>query len=262
MADLNLFQYEDQQVRTILIDGEPWFVIADVCKVLELSNPTMAAQTLDADDLSTTEAMDSMGRKQTARTTNEAGVYQLIFQSRKPSARDFRRWVTKVVLPEIRKTGSFGTQAALTGPELMARALIQADGIIRSNTLALAAAQPAIDYDKRYISNEDATLVSDFAAHHGMSSVAMFALLKEVKIVYRTKVTEHFSKKRDRIVEDFEYRSFADYLKFFDLRPQHNAPRHHNGKVRQTLYVRQAHSLELGSLIGLGEPSTELDVAS
>src|SRR5690606_41673708 len=78
------FHYGDRPVRTVVVDGEPWFVIADVCRVLDLSNPTMAANRLDPDDLSTAEVIDGMGRTQQARISNAAGLYAPILQSGKP----------------------------------------------------------------------------------------------------------------------------------------------------------------------------------
>lgn len=139
MSTLQLFDYSGQQVRTVLIGGEPWFVIADICKVLDLSNPTKAAQSLDADDLSTSEVIDSMGRAQNARITNESGVYQLVFQSRKPEARDFRRWITHEVLPAIRKTGTYSTAAAL--PQTFGEALRALADEVEAKELAEARAK-------------------------------------------------------------------------------------------------------------------------
>ncbi len=139
MPTLQLFDYSGQQVRTQLIDGEPWFVIADICKVLDLSNPTKAAQSLDSDDLSTSEVIDSMGRAQNARITNESGVYQLVFQSRKPEAKDFRRWVTKDVLPAIRKTGSYSTAPAL--PQTYSDALRELLATVEAREIAEARAK-------------------------------------------------------------------------------------------------------------------------
>lgn len=110
MSSLDIFQYAGQQVRTVILDGQPWFVIADVARVLGLSNPTMVANAMFEDDLSTTEVIDSMGRSQTARVVNEPGLYRMIFQSRKSEAADFQRWVTREVLPTIRRTGQFGSQ--------------------------------------------------------------------------------------------------------------------------------------------------------
>lgn len=155
MSNLLLFSYNDQQVRTVEIDGEPWLVIADVCKVLGLSNPTMAAQSLDEDDLSTTEVIDALGRKQQVRTTNESGVYQLIFQSRKPEAKQFKRWVTHEVIPQIRETGRYNAPV-LTGPELMARALIEATATIeKADALVLELKPKAEAFDALVSSTGD-----------------------------------------------------------------------------------------------------------
>jgi anti-repressor protein len=118
-TDLTPFSYIGRQVRVLTRDGEPWFVLADVCGVLELSNPTMAAKTVDPDALSTAEVTDSMGRRQTVNVIAEPGVYELVFQSRKPEAREFRRWVTREVLPAVRNTGSYGTVRELTRLELI-----------------------------------------------------------------------------------------------------------------------------------------------
>lgn len=107
------FFYGEQVVRTVMIDDEPWFVLADLCKVLELSNPTMVADRLDSDDLSSTEVIDSMGRTQRARMVNETGMYETVFMSRKPEAVSFRRWITGTVLPEIRRTGSYLSPTAI-----------------------------------------------------------------------------------------------------------------------------------------------------
>lgn len=108
-----IFDYSGQQVRTVLIDGEPWFVAADVCRVLEIGNVSMAVGRLDEDGVSTAEVIDSMGRGQRASVISEAALYELVFQSRKPEARDFRRWVTQEVLPQIRRTGGYGGNAQL-----------------------------------------------------------------------------------------------------------------------------------------------------
>lgn len=110
------FHFEVYTVRTQMIEGEPWFVLADVCKVLELSTPHKAAQRLDEDDRNKTPIMDSMGRTQETEIINESGLYTLILRSNKPQAKKFKRWVTAEVLPTIRKTGSYGTPQLPTDP--------------------------------------------------------------------------------------------------------------------------------------------------
>nr|WP_246226834.1 Bro-N domain-containing protein [Entomospira culicis] len=96
-------------VRTIEIDGETWFVIADICKILDLQAPHIVTKTLDEDDRSSTSVIDKLGREQTTNICNESGLYQIIFQSRKPEAKKFKKWVTQEVLPTIRKKGYYGT---------------------------------------------------------------------------------------------------------------------------------------------------------
>jgi len=135
MTALDIFTYADQPVRTVTVNNEPWFVVMDVTAILGLSNPSMAIAPIDSDDLSTTEVIDSIGRSQTARTVNESGLYELIFQSRKSEARLFRRWVTHEVLPAIRKTGSYSVAPVLTKDEIV----LQAFDILTARTTALEA---------------------------------------------------------------------------------------------------------------------------
>ena len=92
---------------------EPWFVLKDVCEILEHDNPSLAKRRLDEHDLSTVKVIDSLGRSQQVSTVNESGLYDVIFQSRKPEAKRFRRWVTNEVLPAIRKTGAYISDSIL-----------------------------------------------------------------------------------------------------------------------------------------------------
>ena len=101
--NIQLFNYGENPVRTIEQDGEIWFVAKDVCDILELKNVTQAVQSLEDDERS----MFNIGRQGKTNIINESGLYALIFKSIKPEAREFRRWVTGTVLPQIRKTGSF-----------------------------------------------------------------------------------------------------------------------------------------------------------
>jgi anti-repressor protein len=107
MTELMPFDYEGQTVRTVLIDGEPEFVAADVCRVLEHSNPSAAVSGLDDDERGLRIVETPSGNQQMV-TITEAGLYSLIIRSRKPEAKAFRRWITHTVLPQIRKTGSYG----------------------------------------------------------------------------------------------------------------------------------------------------------
>lgn len=103
MNKIKIWNYDNLEIRTIEKDGEPWWVLSDVCKVLELSNPSKVAQRLDEDERSNFE----LGRQGTAIIINESGLYSVILRSDKPEAKPFRKWVTSEVLPSIRKTGSY-----------------------------------------------------------------------------------------------------------------------------------------------------------
>lgn len=117
------FEYGAHQVRTLTIEGEPWFVLADLCRVLELTNVTRVAERLDPVTLSRAQVQNERGQLREAAVVNESGMYEVIIRSDKPEAVTFRRWITGTVLPEIRKTGSFGGQLALTEEQIVARAL-------------------------------------------------------------------------------------------------------------------------------------------
>ena len=113
MSAVEVFSAGNWSVRTVLVDDEPWFVAADVCDCLGIVNGRDAVARLDPDAVGTTDIIDRLGRTQQARVVSEAGLYELIFQSRRPEAREFRRWVTAEVLPEIRRTGSYSVPAAV-----------------------------------------------------------------------------------------------------------------------------------------------------
>lgn len=108
---LQLFYNEDANVsiRTKVINGESWFVGKDVCIALGFANHKDALSRLDSDERDGVGITDPMGRSQEVTVINESGLYHLIFQSRKPGARAFRKWVTNVVLPSIRRTGSYSS---------------------------------------------------------------------------------------------------------------------------------------------------------
>lgn len=116
MSDLVPFDYSGRQVRTVQVDGEPWFVAADVCAALDIANPRQAVSYLDADEvaLAPVTTNDGSGRTLTANIVNESGLYSMIFRSRKAEAKAFKRWVTHEVLPSIRKNGGYISPTATT----------------------------------------------------------------------------------------------------------------------------------------------------
>ena len=111
-SELQVFDYKGLAVRTVEKDSEVWFVAKDVCDILELSNPTEALRSLDDDEKMTlTNSEGHSGQRggaQSYNVINEPGMYKLIFKSRKAEAKEFTRWVTHEVLPQIRETGNYG----------------------------------------------------------------------------------------------------------------------------------------------------------
>ena len=103
---LQVFDFENKNVRVVMKDDNPWWVAKDVCDVLGLVNPSEALKALDEDEL-TSETLRSGGQGREMRLVSESGVYALIFRSNKPEAKRFRKWVTSEVLPQIRRTGRY-----------------------------------------------------------------------------------------------------------------------------------------------------------
>ena len=113
MDAVTVFNFQDQhEVRTVIRNGEPWFVAKDICDILELTNPTVAIESLDDDERS----KYFLGRQGEVNIVNESGLYALVFKSRKPEAKAFRKWVTSDVLPTIRKTGRYEMQQVSQSP--------------------------------------------------------------------------------------------------------------------------------------------------
>ena len=106
MNELQTFDYNGSQVRTVEKDGEAWWVLSDVCRVLELSDTRRTAERLDEDEL-TRLRLHSGGQSREMYVINESGLYNVILRSDKPQAKPFRKWVTSEVLPTIRKTGQY-----------------------------------------------------------------------------------------------------------------------------------------------------------
>ena len=114
-----VFHYLDQPVRTALIDGEAWFVAKDVCQVLDIANSRAALVSLDDDEKASVGIPDtssSSRRSITVAVLSEPGLYQLALRSRRPQAREFRRWITHEVIPQLRRSGSYQLSAECAAP--------------------------------------------------------------------------------------------------------------------------------------------------
>ncbi|MED4353580.1 Bro-N domain-containing protein [Schinkia azotoformans] len=136
-----IFQYEEKNVRTILKDGEIWFVAKDVCSILEIQNVTQAVSKLDEDERS----MFNIGRQGEVNIINESGLYSLILTSRKPEAKAFKRWITHEVIPSIRKTGTYMIQKQNQVPPLPVKKSNQKNANIREAKKLFAILREEID---------------------------------------------------------------------------------------------------------------------
>lgn len=129
--DVMSFAFGGHILRAVMVDGDPWFVLADVCRAVGIANPRNVAARLNNEDKGV-RLMDTPGGRQSVGMINESGLYEVIIRSDKPEAARFRRWITSEVLPAIRKTGSYSrypahTQAALPSKRELAQWVIEAE---------------------------------------------------------------------------------------------------------------------------------------
>ena len=149
MQKLQIFKNNEfGEVRTKVINNEPYFSLNDVCRILEINNPSQAKTRLNKDGVISNEVIDSMGRTQQANFINESNLYKLIFQSRKSEAERFADWVTSEVLPSIRKHGAYMSseviEKTLTDPDY----LIQLATNLKEEKAKRALAEAQIEKDK------------------------------------------------------------------------------------------------------------------
>lgn len=156
------FNYGSIAVRVVVIDGEPWFVLADLCKVLDIRNGRDVAARL-ADDQKGVDLIDTLGGRQQMTIVNESGMYEVVFRSDKPEAVTFRRWVTGTVLPEVRKTGGFNAAPALTGPALVAAALVEANRMLEAKDSLIAELEPKAEVADRLLNADGDLSIRDAA---------------------------------------------------------------------------------------------------
>lgn len=136
MNDVKIFESpEFGQVRTTVIDGEPWFVAADVCRALDLGNPTRALDRLDNDER-TLISIKGASNGKPVNGVNEPGLYSLVLGSRKPEAKAFKRWITHEVIPAIRKTGCY--HVPQSPAEQMAQGILAAQKLLAERDATIA----------------------------------------------------------------------------------------------------------------------------
>lgn len=193
-AVVELFTYDTAQIRVVMLGGEPWFVLADLCRVLGLSNPTVVADRIDSDALSQTEVIDSMGRRQDATIVSESGMYEVVIRSDKPEAVKLRRWITGTVLPEIRKTGGYNAQPAIpqTREERFALALAEAGQMLAEKDQRIAELEPQAEVAAKLLDAEGDLAVGEAAQVLTRAGIKtgqgrLFSALEQRGWIYRSK---------------------------------------------------------------------------
>ncbi|MCC4906929.1 phage antirepressor [Microbacterium sp. cx-59] len=218
MSALAVFEFDGRSVRTVTIDGEPWFVLADVVEALGLARAASAVvDRLDDGVRQTYPIRDRLGREQRATVVSEAGVYEVVIRSDAPSARPFRRWLTHEVLPSIRRTGSFTTPE--TREQLLARAVIEATTAIAEKDEHIAALTPRAEAWDELASAEGDYSVADAAKILARAGVdtgpqRLFEQLAALRWIFRAR--------------DGKWRAYADSVDagYLTERPQsHEHPR-------------------------------------
>lgn len=161
--EIQQFDFKGASLRTLTDEaGEPWFVLKDCMSILDLGNPTETVKMFDEDEFSTTEVIDSIGRRQQAYIISEPGLYRLVMRSRKPEAKEFQRWVTHEVLPQIRKTGGYiPTSESDSDEDIMARAVLVAQKTIDRKNQQLQAKDAQIKMLEPKARFADAVAASD-----------------------------------------------------------------------------------------------------
>lgn len=145
--EIQRFDFRGASLRTLTDEaGELWFVLKDCMSILDLGNPTETVKMFDKDEFSTTEVIDSIGRRQQTYIISEPGLYRLVMKSRKPEAKEFQRWVTHEVLPQIRRTGGYiPTSAADDDMTILAKAVMIGQRTMEEQKRRIQAQQTRID---------------------------------------------------------------------------------------------------------------------
>lgn len=194
MNEMQTFVYSGAEVRTVQKDGAPWFVLKDVCQVLDLGSPHKVAERLDPDEKGR-NLIPTPGGSQETTVISESGLYNVILRSDKPEAKPFRKWVTAEVLPAIRRSGGYiAGQNDLSPAELMAKAikvaeqtLAERDARISSLQVQNAIMAPKADYFDELVERNTLTSFRDTAKELGIPPRKFTQFLLDKKYIYRDK---------------------------------------------------------------------------
>lgn len=202
MNEIKTFTWQPNiTIRTVERDGDPWFVLKDVCEALDIGSPHKVADRLDEDERNQIPLTDALGRQQPTTIVSEAGLYNVILRSDKPAAQDFRRWVTHEVLPSIRRNGAYMTpetlEAAILNPDYLLRVVTalkdetdkrkELEAANATLTVDLEIARPKAEYFDELVDRNLLTNFRETAKQLGVKEKAFVAFLLDHRYIYRDK---------------------------------------------------------------------------
>lgn len=253
------FEYGDAQVRVVMIDDEPWFVLADLCKVLGLTRSASAvAERLGDGVRQAYPISDSLGRTQQASIVSEPGMYEVVIRSDKPEAVAFRRWITGEVLPSIRKTGGYATRPAINGADITRLELIEIARNAETERLALEAENktladkvaedaPKVNYVELYVADADLMKLRTVAASNDVGEDWLRDLLLEKGWIY-VETERRWSNSKECMEIRRRYSAYSHKRPYFRPAEVHEAPRF-RGEVMHTLKITPVGAEAIARLI-------------
>ena len=203
MTNLQIFAFEEkEEIRTLMINDEPYFVGKDVAEVLGYQNGSRDVNRHVDEEDKLTHQISASGQNRNMTIINESGLYSLILKSKLPSAKKFKRWVTSDVLPTIRKHGMYAKEELLDNPDLLIEV---ASRLKEERTKRLIAEQqvkelkPKADYYDKILANKSLMTISVIAKNYGMSANKMNQTLHKLGVQYKQgKTWLLYSKHQDK----------------------------------------------------------------
>lgn len=195
MNEVQLFNFENHEVRSLLINDEPYFVGKDVADVLGYADTNQAIRKHVDNEDRLTRRFDGTGQSRDMTIINESGLYSLVLSSKLPSAKKFKRWVTSEVLPALRKTGQYQVKE-LSGSELMAKALIEAQNVLAAKDKVIEEMKPKVVFADAVATSHTSILVGELAKilkQNGidMGQKRLFAWLREKGYLIKRQGTDY-----------------------------------------------------------------------
>lgn len=192
-TQLSTFNFNNQEIRVIIIDNEPWFIAADVCAVLEHTNTSVALLRLKIYEKQLVDPKQYLGSvsNQYIAAISESGLYRLVLTSRKPQADSFQDWIVQEVIPTIRKTGCYSLNKipttygeALLEAGRLALELEQTNATLEQVSATLEEQAPLVKLAETLtVSDADAVLIGDLAKAYGVGRTAFFDMLRDIRFI-------------------------------------------------------------------------------